>query len=122
MGFVKYVRAQWDRAGAVGFAAIGLLVLILGWVGVSGTPYLAKQMPYMISGGLAGIFLLGVGSVLWISADLRDEWRQLKSVEIALRELKSEQVRGTDSGGALSNGVSEHAQGTWAKAEGGASK
>jgi hypothetical protein len=34
-------------------------------------------MPYIASGGLGGIFLLGLGSTLWLSADLRDEWRKL---------------------------------------------
>lgn len=85
MGFLKYVRAQWDRAGAVLAVLIGLLALQLGWLGVSGTGYLAKQMPYIISGGLVGIFFLGVGATLWLSADLRDEWRQLRSLEDAVR-------------------------------------
>lgn len=86
MGFLKYVRAQWDRTAAVVAAVVGLLALQLGWLGASGTEYLAKQIPYVISGGLLGIFLLGVATTLWLSADLRDEWRQLKALERAVRE------------------------------------
>jgi hypothetical protein len=89
MEFIRYFRAQWDRASAIGLALLGLLVLVLGWVGVSGTPYLAKQMPYLVSGGLGGIFLLGVATALWLSADLRDEWRQLREIESALRDTAS---------------------------------
>ncbi len=87
MGFLKYVRAQWDRTGAVVAALAGLVALQLGWLGVSGTEFLAKQMPYVVSGGLLGLFLLGVGSTLWISADLRDEWRQLRSLEAAVKSV-----------------------------------
>jgi hypothetical protein len=61
-------------------------MLILGWVGVSGTSYTAKQMPYMASNGLGGLFLLGTGAMLWLSADLRDEWRKLDRIEAAIRE------------------------------------
>lgn len=99
MGLLKYVRAQWDRTGAVVAALLGLLALQLGWLGVSGTEYLAKQMPYVVSGGLLGIFLLGVGSTLWISADLRDEWRQLRSLESVLRNIESRGAPDTESTG-----------------------
>jgi hypothetical protein len=41
-------------------------------------------MPYVVSGGLVGIFLLGLGGVMWLSADLRDEWRELARLERAV--------------------------------------
>jgi hypothetical protein len=63
---------------------IGLVSLLIGWIGVSGTEYVAEQMSFVASGGLFGIFALGVGAALWISADLRDEWRKLDSVEALL--------------------------------------
>ena len=33
----------------------------------------AEQMPYIVSGGIAGLFLLGLGAPLWASSDLRQE-------------------------------------------------
>lgn len=77
MDVVTWVRNQWDRVSAWVLVALGGLALVLGWVGVTGTPYTFEQLPFIISGGLGGIFLLGVGAMLWISADLRDEWRKL---------------------------------------------
>jgi hypothetical protein len=43
-------------------------------------------MPYIASGGLLGLFLLGVAGVLWISADLRDDWRETRLLRLELRE------------------------------------
>lgn len=77
MDLISALRVQWDRALAVALALLGALALILGYVGVSGEAYVARQMPYIISGGLTGILLLGVSATLWLSADLRDEWREL---------------------------------------------
>lgn len=77
MELLNWARAQWDRVAAWVAVALGALAVILGWVGVTGTPYTFEQIPYIISGGLGGLFLLGVGAMLWISADMRDEWRKL---------------------------------------------
>jgi hypothetical protein len=78
------VRAQWDRFGACALFSVGALALVLGWVGVSKQALTALQIPYVISGGLGGIFLLGLGAVLWLSADIRDEWRKLDAIEATL--------------------------------------
>jgi hypothetical protein len=86
MDIAKVLKKQWDRVIALALTVVGAVFLISGWVGVSGTIVLAEQAPYMMSGGLGGIFLLGVGATLWISADLRDEWRKLDRIEQALAE------------------------------------
>jgi hypothetical protein len=95
MNVGKWLRLQWDRSLAWAFVAVGAIVLIVGWVGVSGSPYAAGQLPYIISGGIGGIFLLGVGATLWLSADLRDEWRKLDCIEEALRQGRSERDEAT---------------------------
>jgi hypothetical protein len=100
MDYLKWARAQWDRVGAVGAALAGLLALLLGWIGVSGSAYPAGQIPYLISGGLLGIFLLGVGATLWLSADLRDEWRKLDRVEEVLRDVRTEPPLQAENNGA----------------------
>jgi hypothetical protein len=30
-----------------------------------------------VSGGITGILLMGAAATLWLSADMRDEWRKL---------------------------------------------
>ena len=81
-----YVRRQWDRVGAVLCVAGGAIALFVGWLGVSGTLDTGKQLPYVVSGAMLGLFLLGIGALLWLSADLRDEWRKLDDLERHLRE------------------------------------
>ena len=99
MEFLNLLRSQWDRAAAIACALAGAVALIVGWIGTSGTEHVAEQMPYIISAGLTGIFLLGVGSVMWITADLRDEWRELRRVGTLLdRELTERQEARVASG------------------------
>ena len=90
----KWLQLQWDRTAAWVLVAAGAIALIVGWVGVSSTAYSAEQLPYIISGGIGGIFLLGVGATLWLSADLRDEWRKLDRIEEALQQREVTSVPG----------------------------
>lgn len=86
MDVTTTVRTQWDRVTAAVFTIAGAVVLTVGWFRISGTAYPAEQLPYIVSAGLGGIFLLGIAAVLWLSADLRDEWRKLDRLEQAIRE------------------------------------
>jgi hypothetical protein len=99
MEFLSWVRTQWDRATAVVACAAGGLALVLGWIGVSGTTNPAGQIPYLLSGGLVAIFLLSLASTLWLSADLRDEWRKLDRLE---QRLDRSAAEGTNRPGARS--------------------
>lgn len=85
MDLLSWIRLQKDRA--LGFALIvaGAAALLAGYLGVSGSPYMAEGLAYIVSGGIGGLFLLGAGATLLVSADLRDEWRKLDRIEAALR-------------------------------------
>jgi hypothetical protein len=93
-GFARWLRVvlrgQWDRVAAWVAVGVGALVLLLGWLGVSRTAFPAEQIPYIVSAGIGGIFLLGLGALLWISADLRDEWRKLDRIEDALAAVAAQ--------------------------------
>jgi hypothetical protein len=86
MAFLTWARTQWDRSLAVGSLIVGFVALLIGWIGVSSTPYVSKQLPYVVSGGLLGVCLVGAAAAIWISADLRDEWRELRGLRLMLRE------------------------------------
>jgi hypothetical protein len=106
MEILSWVRSQWDRAAALLAMIVGLLALLLGWIGVSGSEFVAKQLPYIVSGGFFGILMIGVAGALWLSADLRDEWRELRGLRVQLRALQGDaEVPATrrQAGGALSD-------------------
>jgi hypothetical protein len=84
MDLINLAKKQWDRSAAIVFTVIGVIALIKGWLGVRGTPVLAEQTRYIVSGGIGAIIFLGLGATLWLSADLRDEWRKLDRIEQSL--------------------------------------
>jgi hypothetical protein len=93
---MTWLRLQWDRCGAWIAIGVGALALLLGWIGLSSTPYPAEQLPYIFSGGIAGIFFLGIGAMLWLSADLRDEWQKLNLIEDAIRDARASAASAPD--------------------------
>jgi hypothetical protein len=80
-----WLRAEWDRVAGVVLVAIGALALVLGYRGVANSGYVAEQLAYVVSGGLGGLFCLGLGAVFLLRSDLHDHWRQLDRVEAAIR-------------------------------------
>ena len=66
-------------AGVAGFTA-----LVIGWVGVSGTVVVADQLAYIASGGLIGLFLLGVAAMAYIGEQRERELARLDEIEVYL--------------------------------------
>jgi len=80
-------RTHPRRASAVAIALGGGLALLLGWLGASDAVYTAQQVPYLISGGLGGLFLLGLATTLWVSEDLRDQAGEIEALMQLARSL-----------------------------------
>ena len=74
------LKQHWDRALAIVAAIAGAVLLIIGWVHVSGTNVVAAQIPYLASESVSGLVAFGIATTLWISADLRDEWAKLDDI------------------------------------------
>jgi hypothetical protein len=102
MDFYRWLRTQWDRAAAIVLVIVGVVSLIVGWVGVSGATLPTQQIPYLASSGLFGIFALGVAATLWLSADLRDEWRKLDDIHRDIRASREDRPEAVVSTPAVS--------------------
>lgn len=72
---------------AVGFAAAGFLLIVMGWNGAAGVDYVQGQVPYLLSGGVGGLGLIGVGLMLAVVQELRRTSAETAARIDALTEL-----------------------------------
>lgn len=69
-------------------AAVGVIVIIVGWYGVSGQALVAKQLPYLISGGLGGVALVGIGAAMISAERRRQDTGRIERLEEMVAELR----------------------------------
>ena len=67
--------------------AAGILLILIGYLGVSREALVAKQLPYLISGGIGGIALVGIGAVFLGTEDIRRDSGRLDRLEAMVIEL-----------------------------------
>jgi multisubunit Na+/H+ antiporter MnhG subunit len=110
--FTDAVRALRTSAGALNLsehtlmiiggvvAPLGLLLVLLGWVGASRTPNLFEQIPYLISGGLFGLGLVFLGAFFyfahWMTELVKEHRAQSGALLAAISELRDEITRQTE--------------------------
>jgi hypothetical protein len=71
-----------------GLLVASVVLLAVGWYGVSGTPRVARQLSYLVSGGLGGLLAGIVGIGLLVSNDVRRDRERLGRLEAAVVELR----------------------------------
>lgn len=112
-------RWVWDSVRPVlGYilVAAGLIALLLGWYGVSGESLVAKQIPYLASGGLLGVALVVLGGRFMLMQDLHRDSGRLDRLETMVNELHAALLARPDAPGRLvrgsatstANGASEY--------------
>jgi hypothetical protein len=86
-------------------APLGVVLIVLGWLGAAHTPILQEEIAYGLSGGLVGLALVVVGSFLyfshWQTQQIRETRAQtfqlsgeLQSLQSALALLVSSLIQG----------------------------
>jgi hypothetical protein len=85
--FARVVLVQTDRVIGWLLVALGGVAVLLGARGVINARLVLDQLSYLATGAAGGLFLLGVGALLILTADTRDEWRRLDDLEALLRTL-----------------------------------
>lgn len=75
-------------------APLGLVLVLLGYLGASQTPYVFEQVSYLISGGLFGLGLVFIGGFLyfahWLTELLKEQRAQSAAVLSALERLRDD--------------------------------
>ena len=88
---------------------LGVLLIILGWVGAARTPLPFEQTPYLISGGILGLALVIAGGftyfAYWQTIRVRESREQAEALTAALARLESLLASGASTTGSASAGV-----------------
>jgi hypothetical protein len=66
---------------------IGALLMLLGWFGVSREAIVGKQIPYLLSGGIGGVFFAVLGAYVLGTEELRRDSGRLDRLERMVDEL-----------------------------------
>jgi hypothetical protein len=67
--------------------AAGFLLVLIGYLGISRESIVAKQLPYLISGGIGGIALVGFGAMLVGTEDLKRTHERIDRLEALVADL-----------------------------------
>ena len=65
----------------------GFLLVLVGYLGISRESIVAKQLPYLISGGIGGIALVGFGAMLVGTEDLKRTHERIDRLEALVTDL-----------------------------------
>ncbi len=82
------MRNQWAKLGGVlgiVYCIAGFFLIFLGWNGAASNDRVEAQMPYVVSGGIAGLALVVVGAGLIVAHSLRADRVELKAAIDDLR-------------------------------------
>jgi hypothetical protein len=66
----------------------GLLFVLLGFLGVRRESNIVLQLPYLASGGIGGLALIGLGALVVVQNQIREQARRAAAVTEALEEWK----------------------------------
>jgi hypothetical protein len=69
------------------FIGLGALLMLLGYLGVSREALPGKQIPFLVSGGMGGVFLAVVGAYFLGTQELRNDSGRLDRLENMVVEL-----------------------------------
>ena len=76
---------------------VGALLMLLGYFGVSREALPAKQIPYLVSGGIGGMFLAVLGAYFLGTQELRKDSGRLDHLEQMVTELHQSLLRRPDA-------------------------
>jgi hypothetical protein len=67
----------------------GLVAVIVGWLGVRNEADVVLQVPYLASGGLGGLALVGLGAIALLWSQLREQRQRYVELLDGMEEWKA---------------------------------
>ena len=78
------------KALAATLTVAGLVAVLVGYLGVRDQSHIELQLPYLVSGGLGGLVLLGLGALVLIQYQMRIQARRFAEMTDSLDEWKEQ--------------------------------
>jgi hypothetical protein len=97
------MKNGWPKLGGllgIGYCIAGFFLIFLGWNGAASNDDEPAQIPYVISGGIAGLALVVVGSALIVAHSLRTDRIELRGSIDDLRAATERLAAGSTADGA----------------------
>jgi len=88
------MRNQWVKLGGllgIAYCIAGFVLIFLGWNGTASNDTETAQIPYIVSGGIAGLGLVVLGAALIVAHSLRTDRVELRG---AIEDLRAAIERG----------------------------
>ena len=85
--FWRWVRRATRPVWGWSLVGLGLIFVLVGYLGISREAVVAKQLPYLISGGIGGIALVGFGAMLVGTEDLKRTQERIDHLEGLVEDL-----------------------------------
>jgi hypothetical protein len=98
------MRNQWVKLGGllgIAYCIAGFVLIFLGWNGTASKDDAPAQIPYIVSGGIAGLGLVVVGAALIVAHSLRTDRVELRA---AVDDLRAAIERGAAAAPAAAEG------------------
>ncbi|TMK87946.1 MAG: hypothetical protein E6G57_08925 [Actinobacteria bacterium] len=78
------------KALAAALTVAGLVAVLVGYLGVRDESHIELQLPYLLSGGLGGLVLMGLGALVLIQYQMRIQARRFAEMTDSLDEWKEQ--------------------------------
>jgi hypothetical protein len=78
------------KAAAGVLTLLGLVAVLVGYLGVRDQSNIELQIPYLVSGGLGGLALVGLGALALIQYQMRLQARRFADLTDSLDEWKEQ--------------------------------
>ena len=85
--FWRWVRRATRPVWGWSLVGLGFIFVLIGYLGISREALVAKQLPYLISGGIGGIALVGFGAMLVGTEDLKRTQERVDHLEALVEDL-----------------------------------